>query len=206
MIKSKKELRFYIAADSMMNRGIFHRSFISIMKDAILPDYIMKYLRMLRYCQYNENKRGRISQLLLAYYTMRFRSLGFRCSFSIGNQCFGYGLVIPHYGTIVVGSSNRIGNYAVLHTSTCITNDTKVIGDGLYLSTGAKMTSSIQLGNNISIGANSVVNKEFTQNDIMVAGAPAKYIKDAQAWYIRDGELYHNRVKAIEALRKQLDL
>lgn len=60
---------------------------------------------------------------------------GMKLGFTIAENVFGYGLVIPHYGTIVVGSGNRIGNYAVLHTSTCITAGKKNIGDGLYLST-----------------------------------------------------------------------
>ncbi len=47
--------------------------------------------------------------------------LGMKLGYSIGYKCFSYGLVLPHYGTIVVGNSNRIGKYAVLHTSTCIT-------------------------------------------------------------------------------------
>lgn len=115
----------------------------------------------------------------------------------------GYGVVIPHYGTIVVGGSNRIGNYTVLHTSTCITGNGKIIGDALYLSTGAKITSKIELGNNISIAANSIVNKPFSSN-LMIAGAPAKQIKYADAWYIRDGELYKDRVSRVENLRHEL--
>ena len=51
---------------------------------------------------------------------------------------FGYGLVIPHYGTIVVNGGVRAGNYCVLHTSTCIGGSDKVIGGGLYLAAGAK--------------------------------------------------------------------
>lgn len=70
---------------------------------------------------------------------------GMKLGFTIAENVFGYGLVIPHYGTIVVGSGNRIGNYAVLHTSTCITAGKKNIGDGLYLSTGAKVLRDVQL-------------------------------------------------------------
>lgn len=51
-----------------------------------------------------------------------------------------YGLVIPHHDTIVVGNTNRIGPYAVLHTSTCITGTGRKIGKGLSLSIGAKIT------------------------------------------------------------------
>lgn len=69
---------------------------------------------------------------------IRYKSLGIKLGFTIPINVFGYGLVIPHYGTIVVGAGNTIGNYAVLHTSTCITAGNKIIGDALYLSTGAK--------------------------------------------------------------------
>ena len=36
----------------------------------------------------------------------------------------------------------------------------------------------------------------------MIAGMPAIVIKEAPAWYIRDGEKYQSRVLAIEELKK----
>jgi len=130
--------------------------------------------------------------------------LGAKLGFSIGYDVFGYGLRIPHPGTIVVGSSNKIGNYAVLHTSTCVTNNEKVIGDGFYCSTGVKMTSSLTLGNNISIGANSLVNKSYCGDNALLGGMPAKYIKDEAAWYIRDNNLW--KIEKIEERRKKYGL
>lgn len=128
-----------------------------------------------------------------------------KLGFSIGSCSLGYGVVIPHHGTIVVGESNRIGNFAVLHTSTCISSNNKVIGDALYLATGAKMTSQITLGDNVSVGANSVVNKSFPSN-CMIAGAPAKWIKDAIPWYERDGEAYATKVRKVEELKAKMNL
>lgn len=61
----------------------------------------------------------------------RFFRLSRKLGFSIGYDVFDYGLVIPHYGTIVVGNTNRIGPYAVLHTSTCITDTGRRIGQAL---------------------------------------------------------------------------
>ena len=110
-------------------------------------------------------------------------------------------MVIPHYGTIVVGAGNSIGNYAVLHTSICITAGEKVIGDAFYASTGAKIINNITLGNGISIGANSLVNKSFDGDNQMIAGIPADIIKDSEPWFIRDGEEYHNRMKQCEELK-----
>ncbi len=144
-------------------------------------------------------------RLLGIYHYFRFRRLGIKLGFTIGPKVFGYGLVIPHYGTIVVGGSNRIGNYAVLHTSTCISDNGKEIGDAMYLATGAKITSRIYLGNNVSIGANSIVNKSFESN-IMIAGSPARKIKDTEAWYVRDGESYTRKVQLIEELKSSMNL
>lgn len=48
---------------------------------------------------------------------MVFFRLSRKLGLSIGYDVCDYGLVIPHCGTIVVGNINRIGPYAVLHTS-----------------------------------------------------------------------------------------
>lgn len=144
------------------------------------------------------------NKTLYIHHLIKYQKLGIRLGFSIGYNVFGYGLVIPHYGTIVVGESNRCGNYAVLHTSTCISDNGKVIGDGLYLSTSAKITSKLQLGNNVSIGTNSLVNKSINKDNALIAGQPAFSIRDSEPWYIRDGEIYCKRVKQVDELYDQL--
>lgn len=186
----------------MMNRGYFKPSFKRVIKNLFMPDEIMYFLKIMRNVDYYSNKKG-IKYLI---YRMLYRRVGRRLGFSIGCNVFGYGLIIPHYGTIVVGNSNRIGNYAVLHTSTCISDNGKKIGDAFYLATGAKMTSKIIIGDNVSVGANSVVNKSFPEGNVMIAGAPARIIKDDVPWYIRDGEQYKSKVEAVEYLRHKMNL
>ena len=56
MINSKKELRFYLMADMMMNRGCFNYSIKSRIKNLIVADPIMKYLRYLRKMEYAMTK------------------------------------------------------------------------------------------------------------------------------------------------------
>lgn len=210
-ITSRKELNFVIKADYMMNRGYFTPSILTKIKNLLMPDYIMNYLVLMRKINYlstyvNRNSKAYFAKFKLAYYKIKYYHLGIKLSFSIGPQVLGYGCVIPHYGSLGVGSSNRLGNYCVLHTLTSITDNGKVIGNALYLSKGAKITSKIILGDNISIGANSVVNKSFPEGNIMIAGAPARIIKESQPWYIRDGKIYADRVRKIETLKKQLGL
>lgn len=199
MIRSKKELIFYIQADRMMNRGYFKPSFATRMRNLIMPDYIMMYLEYLRKAEYYSHRSGFWSNLLANYYGLKQRKLGVKLGFSIAKDVFGYGLVIPHYGTIVVGCGNQIGNYAVLHTSTCITNGHKVIGDGLYVSTGAKVTTSNRLGNNVTIAANSVVTADISSDDVLVVGMPAQIKKESIPWYEKSQDLirYRNKVEQI---------
>ena len=126
--------------------------------------------------------------------------------FSISRDCFGYGLLIPHYGTIVVGGGNSIGNYAVLHTSTCINHGKKKIGDFFYLSTGAKVIGDMTIGDCVSVGANSLVNKDFP-NNLLIAGAPADIKRSSYlSWIERDGVRFKKRVSEIEDMKKQIGL
>lgn len=205
-INSKKELDFVIQADRMMNRGYFKPSLRDTIRDFFFPDYIMQYLYAMRKVSYYKANANRGNRLKYIYYQKRYRALGLKLGFSIGCDTLGYGVVIPHYGTIVIGSSNRIGNYAVLHTSTCISDRGVQIGHGLYLATGVKITRKIKLGDNISIGANSLVNKSYEGNNALIGGMPAEYIKNSDAWYHRDGVAYSERVNRVEKLKFEADI
>lgn len=144
--------------------------------------------------------------ILLHYYKLKFFKLSRKLGFSVGYNVFDYGLVIPHYGTIVVGNSNRIGPYAVLHTSTCITDKGRRIGKGLSLSTGAKITGGEILGDNVVVAANSVVTKSFLDGNVLLVGMPAivkKYIPD---WYSSLDSETKRRVDAIENLKIEMGL
>ena len=56
MILTRKELRFYLMADRMMNRGTFSRSLWQRIRDVILPDIFMKYLVTMRKLSYYKHK------------------------------------------------------------------------------------------------------------------------------------------------------
>ena len=180
----------------MMNRGYFKEPILKKLVSAIYPDWIMKYLVALRKAEFYSNVGG----VLKYYYKLKVHKLGMKLGFTISENVFGYGLIIPHYGTIVVGSGNRIGNYAVLHTSTCITAGKKNIGDGLYLSTGAKVLGDIELGNFTTIGANAVVNKSEEGNRLLI-GIPAEKKRYEDAWM---KGLYRERYEACEKLRQTM--
>ena len=195
MISSRKELAFYIRADRMMNRGVFRFSLRQRLLSILSPDYVMRYLVAMRKLSYYRHR----GSLLAWFYLARYNRLGLKLGFSIGCDVFGYGLVIPHHGTIVVGGSNRVGNFAVLHTSTCISDNGHVIGDGLYLATGSIITSKVTLGDGVSVAANSVVNRD-SDGQVLLAGSPAVVKGERKIWYEAEADgKYRERVRKIES-------
>lgn len=126
MIKSKRELAFFIQADRIMNGFPEKRSILTYMKEFFHPQRdILRFLKLMRKCDYYAN--GSKNTLLFLFYKIKYSRTSQRLGFSIDYTSFGYGLVIPHYGTIVVGGPNKIGNFAVLHTCTCIAGGGKKI-------------------------------------------------------------------------------
>lgn len=198
MINSKQELKFYIQADRMMNRGCFKWSLRNRLLHIVSPDYIMRYLEALRKAEFYSQHGGVFRYL----YKWKLQRLGMKLGFTIAQNVFGYGLVIPHYGTIVVGSGNKIGNYAVLHTCICITAGEKEIGDGLYVSTGARILGNVKLGNYVTVGANAVVNKSESDNALLV-GIPAVNKRTEPAWHTGN---YQKRFEACEELKEKLKI
>ena len=147
-----------------------------------------------------------INEIRLLYYKRKFIRLGYKLGYSIGPYCFGYGLTLHHHGTIIVGSNNRIGNYALINTSTNIIHNGSTIGDGLFLGSGVKIIKKVALGNNICIGANSVVNTSFEEDNILIAGIPGKKKKIVNgAWYDSlYGKSWKEKHDAIEKLRERM--
>ena len=193
MIRSRKDLEFYIRADYMMNRGYFKPYLKQRMKNLVVHDHIMDFLVTMRKVDYYTNNGGGIRLLVNK---MRYRRLSLKLGFSIGPQVFGYGPVIPHYGTIVVGNKNRIGNYCVLHTSICISDSNKNIDNALYVSTVAKITETIDLGNNITVGANTLVDKTFKAGNVLLVEIPAT-LKKAE---------YHGIAKEVKPMLNGLKI
>lgn len=202
MIISKKELQFYLMADRIMSGYEQRMSFTQFVKfhikRALGGGILTSYLYPLRKTAYYANVKGENS-MLFKYWNWKLRKAGIKFGFSIGYNSLGYGVVIPHWGTIVVNPNSRIGNFAVLQTSTCIAGGGKVIGDGLYLAVGSQIVGKLTLGNNVTIASHSMVNKSFGDN-VLLVGAPAFVKKDNwAAWY--KNQDFEKKVEQIKQLR-----
>lgn len=98
------------------------------------------------------------------------------------NTCIGPGLYIGHYGGIVVNSEVVIGRDCNINHEVTIgakyggrSPGIPVIGNRAYLGPGCKIIGGICLGNDVGVGANSVVVDSVPDFGV-VAGVPAKII------------------------------
>ena len=203
IIKTKKDLRFYIIADRIMNGKPGKRTVGEIVKSLFIGGGIIEYLRAMRHYAYYTNTTHNVlslGTLLRGYWGYKYKKLGIKLGFTIGYNSLGYGVVIPHYGTIVVNGSARVGNFAVLHTCTCIAGK-KEIGDFLYLATGSQITGHITLGDGVTVAAHSLVNHSY-DNNLLLAGAPAIIKRDDYpVWIERDSIEFKKRVDRIVHMR-----
>lgn len=93
-----------------------------------------------------------------------------------------------------------------MHTSTCITATGKKIGDNCLIATGAKLISNFDLGKNIMISANSVLNHQIDGDGLLLAGAPAMIKKSLnEPWWNSEHPLFRE-VEAIEQLKCKMGL
>lgn len=92
----------------------------------------------------------------------------------------GGGLFIQHgFSTMI--SAEKIGENFWINQQVTIgyKDNTRppIIGNNVMVACGAKILGSITVGNNVVVGANAVVVKNV-QNNVVVAGVPAKVIKN----------------------------
>ena len=67
---------------------------------------------------------------------------------------------------------------SVIAVNDGVSDKAPVIGDNVYIGAGAKIFGDIFIADGIAIGANSVVNKSFSEPNVTIAGNPAKIISD----------------------------
>lgn len=102
-------------------------------------------------------------------------SIPFQCKIGKGSR-FGYGGI-----GVVIHKRAILGKNCLIGTNITIGGksphfEVPIIGDDVYIATGAKILGPITIGNNVTIGANAVVIKDVPDNAVVV-GIPAKVIK-----------------------------
>ncbi|KAB7530490.1 serine acetyltransferase [Flagellimonas olearia] len=180
--KSKEDYKQAILMDSVA-LGMTNPSLKSKIKNLLSPYYIYNFQMLMRKVEYYSTKTSVLSKLYCYYLKFRYKKLSLKLGFSIPPHVFGPGLSIVHYGTIVINQKAQVGKNCRIHACVNIgasggDSNAPKIGDNVYIAPGAKIYGNITIANNIAIGANAVVNRSFEEEGILIAGNPAKKIKE----------------------------
>jgi serine O-acetyltransferase len=89
---------------------------------------------------------------------------------------FGPGLILIHPVGVVINSSTRGGTNVWIESSVVIGDNrgqSPVLGDDIFIGSGAKIIGGVTLGNGARVGANAVVLKSVAPG-VTVVGIPAR--------------------------------
>lgn len=101
----------------------------------------------------------------------------------------GYGLYIGHNGPVVVNPTAILGNNVNLSQFTtigAIDGDAAVIGDNVYIGPACCLIENVHIGDNVTIGAGSIVTKDIPANATAVGNYakvvnfknPGRYVRN----------------------------
>lgn len=121
-------------------------------------------------------------KVLLWHYLYKFGiKVSYKCK-------VGPGFYIGHFGGIFVNYEAVIGRNCNISQGVTIGQVNRgkrkgcpIIGDNVYIGSGAKLIGKVRIGNNVAIGANCVVTRDVPDNSVVV-GIPCRIISDAGSY------------------------
>ena len=125
----------------------------------------------------------------------------------------GCGVFIDHGMGVVIGETAIIGDAALIYQGVTLGGTGKetgkrhpTLGQGVIVGAGAKVLGNIQIGNNVRIGAGSVVLREVP-SDCTVVGVPGRivYRSGERVEPLDHGRLPDSEAMAIRALVDRID-
>lgn len=176
-IQSKKDLKQFLSIESKKYRRRNTRNPLILITES---DFLWRHSILLRRTEYYINTNNTLMSLIYKILLKRFQN---KHMLHIPPNSFGCGLKIMHLGPILVNGKVKAGKNISIHINTSIVaggpgNGVPVLEDGIVIGVGAVILGQIRIAKNIAIGANAVVNKTFLEENIAIAGVPAKKISD----------------------------
>ena len=186
MIRNKEDLKYYLGQDTLALHQCKNKPG--------RQDAIWKYEIILRKREYYTNKENKsiFDRIMLRYYAVRHHKLSIRYTTNIPVNVCGPGLSIAHLGTIYVNSNSKIGKNLRIQSGVTIggsKGEYPVLGDNIYIGSGAKIIGGITVADNVAIGANAVVVKDITEPGTTHAGNPSRLVSQNDSHLYIDNRL-----------------
>ena len=135
-----------------------------------------QYLTLL----YHRLSTGMRSAAARRLFSALYKRSSRRTGLEILTPSLGGGVIMPHWGRIVLNARSIGEDLYVLHNVT-VGNDyrtgTPTIGSGVFVGTGAIILGGIEIGDHVLVAAGSVVLASMPPGSL-VAGNPARVVRD----------------------------
>jgi len=173
-----------VRADIQRYLGTDKYGLWTLIKSLYLSECLL-YIVMFRICQRIIKIENRFIRSLLKIVFMhtifRFFSIFFGIEIHVTAD-IGKGMYIGHFGDIHIGPV-KMGGFCNISQGVTIglgrmetdRFGLPTFGDHVYIGPGAKIFGNINVGSNVSIGANAVVSKDIPDNAIVV-GNPGRIV------------------------------
>lgn len=126
----------------------------------------------------------------------------------------GRGVFIDHGMGVVIGETAIVGDYSLIYQGVTLGGTGKetgkrhpTLGECVVVGAGAKVLGNIQIGNNVRIGAGSVVLRDVP-SDCTVVGIPGRivYRSGVRVNPLEHGQLPDSEAVAIRALLDRIEM
>lgn len=178
MIQNKKDLKYYIKEDiKPFSFGKKHLLYFYAWLTKDFNFYRLKFSVHLRKLEYYINVHPKM-WVHRIYHKYKKNKIGRMFGWEIPSNVCGPGLHLWH-PNVVINDDAKIGSNALFHGNNCIgrkKNGYPKIGDNFDMGYGSVAVGNIILGDNVIVGSNSFVNKNFESNCV-IGGVPSKILK-----------------------------
>lgn len=176
MITSKQELNEFLERDRLaLHQTRSH--------PRLFGDDVWKYqirLRKTEWYWYSGKRLGNpfnAVRYLISKCLLSKRAL--KLGFTIPINVFDKGLSIAHYGTIVVNDHSKVGQNCRIQEcvnlgATGGNSLSPIVGNNVFIGTGAKLIGGITVADGVSIAANAVVVKDILEPNTTWGGGSRK--------------------------------
>ena len=144
-----------------------------------------KYVCLLRFEEYHTNAAHRIRAFFFRFLKV---SLGRKYCLEIPINVIDQGLMLFHPHFIIINAKKIGRNCSIQFGCSCVASghdgSVPTLGDNIDIGADTIILGGISLANGIAVGANSTVNKSFEEENICIAGSPAKKISNngSETW------------------------
>jgi len=172
--------RYLILSDLYRYTGSVR--FKTLLKYIFISGTSFKYIFWLRIAFFSRTNFF-LKILVYPFARLILHHLKYRLGISMYPQTkIGSGFYIGHFCGIFISAECVIGKNCNVSQGVTIGRSNRgkykgfpVIGDNVFIGPGAKIIGAIEIGNNVAIGANSVITKNIPNNAVVV-GIPGKII------------------------------